>query len=1005
MAALDSTVISFPLSGPLNTHDDVKLIDAPQMADVVDGVYRKGGTVTERPGFDLISGPGDGALSVFSCRDRTQRLARADENLYAYLQQTDTWLDRGALAPTHAVAKPVQRSYGNHLFCDAVPFNNNLFSLIAWENLEDGTSYIEYKIVERATGTVYVGPERLEAGTAPRCVYDTTLGVSLWYISASGNLKRIQFDAANPSSAPIVFSPASGVSPTRAFDVIAESGAIYAVWEDAATQIPMIGRSQSTGTFNVIEEITTLGAGPWECAGLQTTSTRILVAMSTGAPAVSVAAITKISLSIGALTQTSAFTDPVMSTQVEWTSGSTFFVKVSTRNSSTGARTLWRLTGTLSGSSVVALSSAVRVRHHVNLASKTINTVIGGNTVNVGAYVQGVMDDPSQYTAFFGFLSAGTTPDLIRSRYHVGVSGNTTLPGPLPSMHAVDDDVHECAALIQTEARVDDTQKFYTVAGTDLVTFTPIEFYSTAEIADTLHFSGGAVMSYDGGILTEHGFFAIPYISDSTTGGSGSGLSTGLYTYAAVYEWENDNGEIMRSAPSILEQIDVTAGEEVTLTVSTLGLTNKRDDRQPVRIVIYRGVADNTEVLYRVSGSTVTTGDNRLVLNTTTTATVSFTDVLGDAAILGRDFIYTTGGVIENDCPPGFTYIASAKGRLWGIAQDDAKTLWVTKPLQMGVSPEFSALFSLRSDDNFGDFTALASMDDKLICFKSRAIYYIAGDGPDALGGGAFTSITRIASDVGCTEPASIAETSQGVYFKSAKGIFLLTRALELVYIGAAVHDYNAQAITGVSVAPDVNEVRFTTAESRALVYNYKFDRWATWRNHSSPSATTWGDSFVTIDSVGDIRVENETFSDNGSAISMELITAWIKLMNIHGFMRVWRAFVIGNSINSEHTLVLDFAYDYDDFFSESASINVADATDTDGYGEGGYGQGPYGGFDTDATYNFRFDLPRTRCSAVQIRLRVVPSTAQQNCEINAMSLEVGTIPGSARMRDKKHAE
>ena len=51
-------------------------------------------------------------------------------------------------------------------------------------------------------------------------------------------------------------------------------------------------------------------------------------------------------------------------------------------------------------------------------------------------------------------------------------------------------------------------------------------------------------------------------------------------------------------------------------------------------------------------------------------------------------------------------------------------------------------------------------------------------------------------------------DVKDGVFFKSAKGIYLLDRSFQVHYIGADVEAYNALTIVGAAVVPDTNSVR-----------------------------------------------------------------------------------------------------------------------------------------------------------------------------------------------------
>lgn len=1016
--ALQIQTLSFPLTAGLETQIDRKLVEPPALLDIVDGRWIGPTTLRKRFGYTPVTGPTESTTEIFAYDNGKQLLAQADDKLYGYVPERESWVDRGRLASAKCAIRPLQRSYGNHLFCDAVVYNDGAYVLTAWENVENGTSYVEFKITDRESGMVYQGPTRIEAGRCPKVVADTSLGIAVWYISSANDLIQYRLDFDNPTAAGASYTMTTGVSAGRVFDVVANENtathAFFAAWEDSAAATIYVGRVTAI-TFDTISDTTMEG------------DTAVSIGM--GANAISIVsidadlltravAVNKTSMAISSVSAAvTLLTDTVLNVHAQVTSAAdgTYTVFVNCRNTTTGLRSIWYYALTATSTPTASLAAAPTLaRYHLNFASKTRETTIAdGLTGSVGLLLQSVLTDPTQCTYYYGLLSlTSTVPDLIRCRFNVGSAANGTTAGPLAQCNVMldDDGVEDrivIAGLTQAELRLDDTAQVYSVFGTDLYTFTPTDRYSAVELEDTLYFSGGTVMQFDGGgKVVEHGFFQSPFIYSATAGGSGGSLDTSAeYQYFAVYEWTNDRGEIMRSSPSTIKTVTPAAGEEVTLVISTLGLTFKRDTRQPVRIVVYRTEGDSPGPFYRVSGTTVTTGDNRLLLNDLAADTVTLVDALSDASLAGREFPYTEGGVIENDCPPGLSTLTEAKNRLWGA---DGETIWFTKEYAALTAPEFSGLFTLRVSDRFGDITALAGMDDKLIIFKQRAVYFLSGEGPNVLGVGFFSPVQQIASDTGCVSAASVLSTDRGVYFASEKGIYLLDRALQLHFIGRPVAGYKGQTITSAVLLPDDNEVRFTTAASRALVYNYDstISRWSTFDNHESLSACMWDGAWTTLGDDGLIRVEtDEAFSDDGSFYPLDITTAYYKFYSLEGFQRVYKLFVMGTwKGEQEHTLSMSAAYDYSDDYSESVEISTADAMEVDGYGDGGYGLGEYGGADRDVTYRFRFDLPRTRCASVSFRIRDTSSTPQENYEINALTLEIGVTPKSNHLPEKKVA-
>ena len=148
-----------------------------------------------------------------------------------------------------------------------------------------------------------------------------------------------------------------------------------------------------------------------------------------------------------------------------------------------------------------------------------------------------------------------------------------------------------------------------------------------------------------------------------------------------------------------------------------------------------------------------------------------------------------SGGIEDNAGPPCFLHVCVHKSRVWGIAED-GRTLWFSKAFTQGEAVSFSDDFTIYLEDSNGQAIGLASMDDKLVIFTKGRVYYLYGEGPNDAGAlSDYPSPIRIVSPVGCIESRSLVVTPAGVFFQSLIGIHLLTRGLEVQFVGQAVQD------------------------------------------------------------------------------------------------------------------------------------------------------------------------------------------------------------------------
>jgi len=417
-------------------------------------------------------------------------------------------------------------------------------------------------------------------------------------------------------------------------------------------------------------------------------------------------------------------------------------------------------------------------------------------------------------------------------------------------------------------------------------------------------------------------------------------------------------------------------------------------------IVVYR-TQNNGTVFQKVTSITSP------VFNDPTVDSVVVTDTVDDTTLLANEFIYTTGGVFENIAPPSSSLLAAGKNRVFLAGLEDGSLLWFSKPHVAGEGVGFNDSFIIRVDDGDGDITALAVMDDKVIVFKKNQIFAFAGDGPNEAGGGeGFTPAELVTTDVGCELPDSIAVSPDGLVFKSAKGRYLLNRALQVSYVGANVEGFNGLNDTSGDLVGNVNQIRFTTSDGEALVYDYQIGEWGTFTNHKAVDAAVWLGDYAYLKADGQVfRETANRFLDGNTKFSLTLRTAWIKVAGIQGFQRVRRVLILGE-FKSGHILTVSVGYDYEDSFPESYSFDTAAILDAVEYGDSAtYGaDAVYGGVE-DTVYQFERHLARQKCQAIRFEISdVFSGEAGEAFEISSLALMVGVKKGAFKPRLEKRA-
>lgn len=482
---------------------------------------------------------------------------------------------------------------------------------------------------------------------------------------------------------------------------------------------------------------------------------------------------------------------------------------------------------------------------------------------------------------------------------------------------------------------------------------------------------------------------------------TGQPLAGQQYFYKVIYEWTDNEGNIIRSAPSI--PVGLTpAFDTVLVYIPTLRVTYKTD----VRIQVFRW-SQAQQIYYQV------TQINQPIENDKTVDYVIFPDIYTDAQILGNAILYTEGGVLENIPPPAVSSMTLYQSRLFVIDSEDPNQIFFSKQVIPNVPVEMSDLLSIYAapttgvQGSTGPNKALSPLDDKLIIFKKDAIYYINGLGPDNTGANSqFSEPTIVTSTVGCSNQNSIALIPMGLVFESDKGIWLLGRDLGTQYIGAPVEKYTQEGrVLCVISVPGTNQVRFSLDTGVTLMYDYYYGQWGTFSRVPAISTTVYGGVQTYLDGLG--RVFEETpgqFLDDSSPVLMNFTTGWMNLAGLQGFERAYYLYILATYL-SPHKLNVSIAYDYNDNPSQS-SIIVPDNYTPNWGGEQLWGSGQVWGGNGNIE-QWRVFLQQQKCQAFQVSISesydsTVGPVAGAGFTMSGINMIIGTKKGYPTLRPSR---
>ncbi len=524
--------------------------------------------------------------------------------------------------------------------------------------------------------------------------------------------------------------------------------------------------------------------------------------------------------------------------------------------------------------------------------------------------------------------------------------------------------------------------------------FEPEISYRRAELASNLHVGGGFLAMYDGVSVVEHGFFVFPERVQQL---SAAGGRTYVYEYRYCYEWTDNVGQVHRSDPSPALSFGadnvISASHPASIAVDTLRLTAKQSDflataRAPVRLVGYRTEAAGT-VLRRCSLGTT-------YVNDPTVDYVVVADESTDAEILEAAEIYTTGDVYENDCAPACTSVVTHGARVFVLDAENPLVVWASQEVVapqaggIGAPVEFSQSLSFGLPPAGGVGTGLASLDDKLICFKRAALLAVTGRGPDSTGANNdWSSPQFITSACGCSNMRSVVSTPAGLIFQSLKGFWMLDRSLVATYIGADVEAFNDEQVTSAVLLENTNQVRFTLGNGTALVFDYFVGQWAVFTNVAAVDSIIWNGQHTYLRENGAVLSETPgVFTDDGSHVPMGFTSAWLQFAGPQGYQRVREMLLLGEYLGP-HKLQISVAYDFDPAIKQTVLL-TPNAPASYG-GDSPYGSGsPYGG--TFPEYQWRLGFNKQKTGALQISVVDVPNGAPgESMSLSALSFEVAS--------------
>ncbi len=979
---LQKQSIPINFSQGLDTKTDSKQVVVGRFLRLVNTIFNKGGLLQKRNGNRQLPSLPDPTANYTTTLNGN--LTALGNTISAYSSGSASWVSKGTIKPLSVSTLPLIRNSVNQTQADSVISSNGLVCTVYTQVDASGTTY-RVAIADSTTGQNILSPRVIPVASgvvtgAPRVFLLGNFFVLVFrnVITAVNHLQYVAISSINPSTIGPNVDLAANFIPatTLSFDCFVTGQNMYVAYN------------------------TTSGG-----QSIKVTYLTVVQAAAGGAPASPVTFAGEIATIMSVTAdQTNPASPIIWVTYFDSAGGSGSTLAVDRNLNTVLAPTVYAISTLLNLSTAAQngiLSIFYEISNNYSYDGAIPSHIVGGRTVTQGGapgtpmiilrsvglaskafIVDGVIyflaayQSPYQSTYFLvnGSTSTSASPVIVAKIAYQNGGGylttgtpNVTVTGNVAQIPYLFKDQIQAVNKNTNVPAGSQINGIYSQLGVNLASFDidPSNI-DTAEIAGNLHLSGGFLGMYDGYLPVEHNFFLYPDSVEITTATGSGGLIAQDYYYQVTYEWQDNQGNIYRSAPSIpVKQTTTTASSTNTINVPTLRLTAKVSNL--VKIVVYRW-STAQQVYYQVTSLTSPT------LNSTTADSVAIVDAASDATILGNNILYTNGGVVEDVNAPASNIMTLFDTRLWLVDAEDKNLLWFSKQVIEATPVEMSDLFTFfvapttAAQGSTGPIRSLAPMDDKLVIFKSNAILYINGVGPDNTGANNnYSQPIFITSTVGCVNQKSICFTPNGLMFQSDKGIWLLGRDLSTSYIGSPVEDLTLGTTVSSAInIPETNQVRFTLSSGVTLMYDYFYNQWGSFENIPAVSSCIFQELHTFINDAGECYQENPgSFLDGSVPVLMSFTTSWFQLAGLQGYQRAYFFFLLGQYI-SPHILQLGIAYDYDTTLVQNTVIRPTNFSSSVP-SSFGVPSAPFGA--SGNIEQWRVFLDKQRCQSFQITL------------------------------------
>jgi hypothetical protein len=408
----------------------------------------------------------------------------------------------------------------------------------------------------------------------------------------------------------------------------------------------------------------------------------------------------------------------------------------------------------------------------------------------------------------------------------------------------------------------------------------------------------------------------------------------------------------------------------------------------------------------RAQYDTLVYGTNTDPYGSTSRLSYDVTFSVSDDIISINPMLYTTGGIAAYTGAPPCKQLSEHDGRLFVLSSENPYVVnYSNQPIKYS-SIQYNMYNKIATKKAGGPLVGLASNAGKLILFKERSIFVTYGTPRGANGwNGGYSPPREFSEDIGCTNPSSIAETDEGVFFQSGRDVYLIDKGFNLNKIGIVAQLEEGQEINTVLKLPQSNEIRFCHNDGM-LIYNTLFKQWTTSDLGSVGNSVLVNEEHYLIDSTGNkiLKEAANHYGDIEEPITTDIETAWIKMNTPQGPQRIKNILFLGD-LSEDTSFDLEIYYNYNKFPGEIVNVTASDICsletqlDWSIWGT----DDTWGGNKNDHVFQFRHKPKIQKCES--IKFRIVENgllTSTKGYALNTMLLEVASKRGSMKLKESK---